>query len=1011
MDAIIKEKKNIEYSIVIVNQILQIAPGSEAFASILNQSLNFEEHIQIIFLEETPFLDISDAWKEFIEKYPDNVEYIETADIHSFNSQMLTKHIKGNYFIFDWDENKYSFDAFEIMSYFIEEHEEETKIFYFNPISYIENTSKLYNNQAKEGVFSLFRESNMLRLDGGSVLLDKSILEIDAIKNITVSDYYFQTIYMIACAQTTAVGACFGAVCEFTKDYAEFKYAVLVSKNNLDSYEIDIFDSFHKKVLNAVNEKMDFLPLFFQNYLCIELGIRTFPKRKGEYVELAEEEIVKIEEKIKEILTYIDDDTILNCKVGFSENKANLLRLKHGYYPEISADEKNVILHYGNTVLQPMADMAFNLDFMSIEDNHLYLEGQFLYFGLSNEYDDEIKIGAFINGSVGHIFECQKREIGGKYTIGGREVQKCLWFKTKIYLSRLVSDYEIEFYVDFKGAKVVKKINNVSKFFPIEPKFDKSYYYADNRMAYLKSDKLFVSYATGEDLKNAETEFCNQIELLEENGKEACVIRRLYSAVKELKQRPIWLCANRITGRGNNGEVFLDYVRKNHPEIEIYFILDENCEDYNSCIEEGINVIKAGSMEHELLFMLCDFNIASQFVQGLRNPFGDDFIYFRDFKSREKFVYLQHGVIKDDMSWINQKRINNYYGHIVSAKAEYDSLENGIDFDEKNLWLTGLARFDKLYHDEQKVVCFSPTWRQWLMNPINADGTRTPNMKAFKNSSCYCFYQSILNNERLLESAEKNGYRIWFCDHPFLRDFDSDIYNFDSRVEIVNDMSSDELNAKTNLMITDYSSSVFDFAYLRKPIVYAQFDKEIFFKNHSFVGEGYFDYERDGFGEVEYDIDSTVDRIIEYMEAGCELKDKYRTRIDEFFEFSDSNNCERIYNHIIHSPAYKKYFAESTDETIFERTDINKLAQMISERDNTISPQEILIHMNDPEWQINKEVEIAEEVEVTENINNYESINFVTYVPERFSNGDLGLKAIWWCVKGWLRYKFKKGKG
>ena len=63
--------------------------------------------------------------------------------------------------------------------------------------------------------------------------------------------------------------------------------------------------------------------------------------------------------------------------------------------------------------------------------------------------------------------------------------------------------------------------------------------------------------------------------------------------------------------------------------------------------------------------------------------------------------------------------------------------------------------------------------------------------------------------------------------------------------------------------------------------------------------EGEFDYERDGFGEVEYDLDSTVNRIIEYMQGGCALKPEYRKRIDSFFAFDDKNNCKRVYEKIM----------------------------------------------------------------------------------------------------------------
>ena len=100
--------------------------------------------------------------------------------------------------------------------------------------------------------------------------------------------------------------------------------------------------------------------------------------------------------------------------------------------------------------------------------------------------------------------------------------------------------------------------------------------------------------------------------------------------------------------------------------------------------------------------------------------------------------------------------------------------------------------------------------------------------------------------------------------------------------------------AESDLILTDYSSVAFDFAYLGKPVVYAQFDRETFYSGEHVYVKGYFDYARDGFGEVETEYGATVDRLIEYMENGCRLKDAYRARIDGFFAFRDAENCRRV---------------------------------------------------------------------------------------------------------------------
>lgn len=185
-----------------------------------------------------------------------------------------------------------------------------------------------------------------------------------------------------------------------------------------------------------------------------------------------------------------------------------------------------------------------------------------------------------------------------------------------------------------------------------------------------------------------------------------------------------------------------------------------------------------------------------------------------------------------------------------------------------------------------------------MLNADDRTGIWTPR-PGFETTRFCTFYKQLLSNSKLLDTAKRLGYKIRFFPHPTLQPHLA-VFDIDSEVEVLGlDAKYRDIYAQSNLVVTDYSSACFDFAYLRKPIIYTHFDAEEFFAGEHVYTKGYFDYERDGFGEVEYDLEGAVSRIIEYMENGCQLKEKYRERIDQFFAFNDQNNCRRVYEKIM----------------------------------------------------------------------------------------------------------------
>ena len=84
---------------------------------------------------------------------------------------------------------------------------------------------------------------------------------------------------------------------------------------------------------------------------------------------------------------------------------------------------------------------------------------------------------------------------------------------------------------------------------------------------------------------------------------------------------------------------------------------------------------------------------------------------------------------------------------------------------------------------------------------------------------------------------------------------------------------------------------------MQKPVLYYQFDEEEYRAHH--YAQGYFDYHRDGFGEVVADEENLLALLEQYLAQGCHLEPKYRKRIENYFPLRDDKNCERIYHEII----------------------------------------------------------------------------------------------------------------
>lgn len=142
--------------------------------------------------------------------------------------------------------------------------------------------------------------------------------------------------------------------------------------------------------------------------------------------------------------------------------------------------------------------------------------------------------------------------------------------------------------------------------------------------------------------------------------------------------------------------------------------------------------------------------------------------------------------------------------------------------------------------------------------------------------------------------AEQHGLRVVFAPHPNMAMYldDLNVPDFIEAVDVRKGISYQDLFARARVAMTCFSSAVTEVAYLQRPLVYFQFDADEIFSGNHVYQQGYFSFEKDGFGPV-----TTAPReaLVRLEEALSGKEDPvYAMRRQETFPFRDGTCCERI---------------------------------------------------------------------------------------------------------------------
>ncbi len=366
----------------------------------------------------------------------------------------------------------------------------------------------------------------------------------------------------------------------------------------------------------------------------------------------------------------------------------------------------------------------------------------------------------------------------------------------------------------------------------------------------------------------------------------ACIIGLAARHTKKYKN--LWLIAERKTEARDNGFHLFRYMNENHSEINTAFLIDRESPDFEKVSRIG-RIIQPNTFSHMLAFACAEVRISTHYMGCAPDTYG--FAVMRRYKlvfGRE--VFLQHGITSNNLREMHypNARLSMF---VCSVPSEYEDIKNTYGHPDGVVQKIGLCRYDRLLtpHIVKRQILVMPTWRYFLRN-LSAE--------KFVQSEYYSQFSQLINDKELIAALEKYDYTLVLYLHYELQKF-SDLFKTSSpRVRILkrNEADVQDLLISSAMMITDYSSVFFDFAYMSKPLAYLWFDEKTFYDTQ--YGRGYFNCRKDGFGPVFGSAAQTAGYIVQRLENGMRTEEEYMRRAENFFGERAANHCEKTYEAI-----------------------------------------------------------------------------------------------------------------
>ncbi len=376
-------------------------------------------------------------------------------------------------------------------------------------------------------------------------------------------------------------------------------------------------------------------------------------------------------------------------------------------------------------------------------------------------------------------------------------------------------------------------------------------------------------------------------------NKKITACRRLMGKSK----KRVWLYNDR-DGIFDNAYYQFKHDCKIKDGVKRYYVYDEDIDNIKHAFTrtERKRLIRFGSYRHKILFSNAEYVLTS-FVDAIYfRPFDlDTFSYYRGVCSPE-IIYLQHGILHAKTTHYSKERLE-VDKVVISGEYERDLFVSECGFREKDLIPSGMPRLDQINKNTtpQKKILYAPSWRTYLTEGQKDREWQSISDDKFKKSKFFTGIVAFLNDAKLLKTLEDSGYSIEFKLHPIFKMYED---LFKEALPNIIFVSGDAELGNYSALITDFSSFLYDFAYLKRPIFYYLPDPIEFRSGANHYRELYIPFEK-GLGQFSSDSEEMAAILSENIEKGFRLDKMFSDRFDKIFYSCEPTHARALYQYLV----------------------------------------------------------------------------------------------------------------